>query len=378
MVNALRIGVILNPIAGSGGPSARKGSDDLSAAETRLAIAEGRAAMRLQRCLSALSAQQDFEFFAFAGAMGADAVSATGFECKVVGSALSEPSTAADTVIALKALVAAGIDLLLFVGGDGTARDICSAAPPALPVLGVPAGVKMHSGVFAISPEAAAEIITALAEGKLIDFGAAEVRDIDEAAFREGRVISRHFGELAVPRLGEFLQHTKQGGLEVEALAVADIAADIVSLMQPGELYIVGPGSTTAGIMQELGLPNTLLGVDVVCDETLVAGDVDEKTLLGLLKAAGGGHLIVTAIGGQGHILGRGNQQLSPEVLRLIGRDNITVVATKTKIKSLAGRPLLVDSNDLEVDAWFSGLIEVVTGYRDRVLYPVAQAALLR
>ncbi len=373
-VAALRIGVIVNPVAGSGGPLARKGSDDLAGDEALAAVASGRAAARMLRTLQALyDARIAARFYGFEGAMAADVVGAAGFDCEPVGTAATTPSTAVDTAAAVHALLDRQVDLLLFAGGDGTARDICAAlAGASLPVLGVPAGVKMHSGVFAVSPEAAAEIVGALAAGALVDIGPAEVRDIDEAAFRNGRVVSRHFGEMSVPRIGGFLQHTKQGGREVEALAVADIAAEVVADMAPDTVYVIGPGSTTAAIMDELGLSNTLLGVDVVRGGDLLASDVDEKALLTLLDDAIDVKLIVTAIGGQGHILGRGNQQLGPAVLRRVGRDNIVVVATKTKLTELDGRPLLVDSNDRALDAQFAGLIEVITGYRDRVLYPVS------
>lgn len=370
----LTVGLVVNPLAGSGGPLAQKGSDDLDPTQRQQALLEGRAAGRLQRVLSALGdAAQRLRFVCFDGAMGAALLQSLSLSHEVIGRAAASPSTAADTVAAVHAMLQRDIDLLLFVGGDGTARDICAAVGDSrLPVLGVPAGVKMHSGVFAVSPEAAAQILLALLDGGLVEIAAAEVRDIDEAAFRDGRVISKHFGELPVPGIGGFLQHTKQGGREVEALAVADIAAEVVASMEADTVYVIGPGSTTAAIMEELGLVNTLLGVDVVLNEALLASDVDAERLLTLLQQYDGpAQLIVTAIGGQGHILGRGNQQLSPAVLRHIGKDNITVVATKTKLSELQGRPLLVDSNDAQFDADCAGLIEVVTGYRDRVLYPL-------
>ncbi len=371
----LRIGLIVNPVAGSGGPLARKGSDALATVEAEVATRQGRAKARVQRALTALrDAGIALRFYGFDGAMAADVLHEANFDCEVIGAAADAPSTAQDTRRAVDRLLERDLDLLLFGGGDGTARDICTALGESkLPVLGIPAGVKMHSGVFAVSPEAVAEIVIALAQGDLVDIGPAEVRDIDETAFREGKVVSRHFGELLVPRIGGFLQHTKEGGREVEALAVADIAAEVVAEMDADALYIIGPGSTTAAIMAELGLANTLLGVDVVCGGELVASDVDAATLLRLLDQHGGEtRLIITAIGGQGHVLGRGNQQLSPAVLTRIGRDNIVVVATKTKLTELEGRPLLVDTNDAELDARFAGLIEVITGYRDRVLYPLS------
>ena len=208
--------------------------------------------------------------------------------------------------------------------------------------------------------------------GQLVDVGLAEVRDIDEEAFRAGVVKAKFCGELMVPRQGQFLQHVKSGGREVEALVLQDIAAGIIEGMVEG-LYIIGPGSTTKSVMDELSLNNTLLGVDAVYDGELVGQDLSEQQILDLLdQYPGEAHVVVTAIGGQGHILGRGNQQISPEVLRRVGLNNLIVIATKTKITELAGRPLLVDTSDPCLDKALSGHRKVITGYHDAILYPVA------
>jgi predicted polyphosphate/ATP-dependent NAD kinase len=265
------------------------------------------------------------------------------------------------------------VDIILFAGGDGTARDIYDVVGARCPVLGIPAGVKMHSGVFAVSPEAAGEVLVRLARGGLVEVKLQQVRDIDEEAFRHDVVRSLFYGELLVPSAGQFLQHTKVGGRENPQLIVADIATWQVETMASAHTYLIGPGSTTAGIMHELNLPNTLLGVDVVRDGKLLAVDADEACLMQLLAdAPGPAHILVTAIGGQGHLFGRGNQQFSPAVIRAVGLDNILIVAAKTKIAELDGRPLLVDTNDLELDRALCGLHRVTTGYDDHVLYRVA------
>jgi predicted polyphosphate/ATP-dependent NAD kinase len=198
------------------------------------------------------------------------------------------------------------------------------------------------------------------------------VRDIDEAAFREGRVQSKYYGELLVPSEPRYVQAVKQGGREVEALVLDDIAADIIENMTPETLYIFAPGSTTYAITEALGLDGSLLGVDLVLDRNMIAKDVAANALLRVAKAhAGDVKLVITAIGGQGHIIGRGNQQLTPELLQLIGKENVIVVATKTKLEALQGKPLLMDSNDSELDSRWQGYIPVTTGYRDSVLYPL-------
>jgi len=269
-----------------------------------------------------------------------------------------------------------GADVIVFAGGDGTARDIFDVLGDSFPVLGIPAGVKMHSGVFAVSPEAAAELLLTIADGGLVGLALKEVRDIDEAAFRENIVRSRFYGEMLVPASGEYLQHTKIGGVEDVDLVAADIAAWVVEDMNSERIYLIGPGSTTAAIMAELGLANTLLGVDVIRDNQLLLCDANEEMLLRLLHDTDDeACIVVTAIGGQGHLFGRGNQQFSPAVIRAVGIDNIEIVAAKSKISALQGRPLLLDTNDRELDFALSGYHKVTTGYRDQILYRLASGA---
>lgn len=361
-----RLGLIVNPLAGLGGPLALKGSDGVAEqALARGAVAQ--AGVRTRQVLEALLPWRSrLQVLAADGAMGADLARELGFAVEAVH-APARPSRAADTEAAARALLARRIDLLLFAGGDGTARDICRAVGLAVPVLGVPAGVKMHSGVFAVHPRGAAEIVKQLLEGGLVLIETAEVRDIDEAALREGRVAARWFGELKVPAEGRYLQQVKCSGREVEALALQEIAAEVTEHMVPGVTYFIGPGTTPAAVMAALGLPNTLLGVDAVRDGELLAADADAATLE-RLAAAGPCRLVLTATGGQGMLLGRGNQQITPAVLRAVGREGLIVVATHEKLKALGGRPLLMDLPDEAL----AGLIEVVTGYQSRVLYRLA------
>lgn len=383
-----RLGLIVNPMAGIGGPVALKGSDGTEiVAEALKRGAIQRAPERAVRALEAIykgTEPENVELTVYPGPMGEDLAKQCGFSPQVIGDINPELTTAADTESAATEMAAMGLDMILFVGGDGTARNICNAVPANQPVLGIPSGVKMHSGVYAITPEMAGELVCKLAQGELVDIRPQEVRDIDEEAFRQGKVQARYYGELLVPEEGQFMQHVKSGGREVESLVLEDIAATLIEEMveiegvaesedaDDGCLYIIGPGSTTQGLMEQLGLENTLLGVDLVKNRELIALDVTAADIeSAIAKEKGKAKIVITPIGGQGHLLGRGNQQLTPDVIRQVGKENLIVIATKTKITELNGRPLLVDTNDPALDRALSGYISVVTGYRDQVLYPI-------
>lgn len=366
------LGLIINPLAGLGGPAALKGSDGVAAQALALGSVP-RAAQRTRTALECLlPLRERLEFVTFAGAMGADLLAEMGFAHRVVGKPQAGPSSAADTRQAVQLLQEAGVALILFAGGDGTARDICAAVREGQPVLGIPAGVKIQSGVYAISPRAAGELTLRLIEGGLVRLSTGEVRDIDEVALREGKVSARWYGELCVPQEGGYLQQVKQGGVESEELVLGDLADWLQDSWEADVRYVFGPGSTLHGLAQNLGLQTTLLGVDVLENGQLLARDVTEAQLFELVN----GHpsrLLVTAIGGQGHIIGRGNQQISPRVLRAIGLDHLRVVATKRKLGTLEGRPLLVDSGDVELDAAFPDVLRVWAGYKEELLYPVGK-----
>ena len=241
----------------------------------------------------------------------------------------------------------------------------------SFPVLGIPAGVKIHSGVYGVTPQAAGEVVKLLIEGKLVDLKPQDVRDIDEDAFRQNQVKAKLFGEMTVPQAGEFVQSVKQGGIEQEELVLEDMAAYLAQELEPDTLYLVGSGKTTQALMDHLYLDNTLLGVDAVLNEELLQSDLTEKQILELLDQYENAKIIVSVIGGQGHIFGRGNQQFSPEVIEKVGRDNLWILCTKTKLRNLNNKALNVDTGDPELDRQLAGHIEIITGYQDKVLYPV-------
>lgn len=367
-----RLGLIINPLAGVGGRAALKGSDGV--AEQALAMGvEPQAHSRVRQALESLLPLRDrIRLLAAPGVMGADLLTDMGFDCEVVGALSCPPETSAeDTETIARQMSELGVDLLLFAGGDGTARNICNQLDGRQLVLGIPAGVKIHSGVYAVNPRAAGELVALLVQGELVRLREADVRDIDEQAFRNGQVRTRHYGELSVPEEGRFVQQVKQGGRELETLVLDDIAAGLQEEQEDGTGWILGPGSTTLGLLEAMGLEGTLLGVDVLRDGEVILRDATEQQLWELVEQGGDWRILVTAIGGQGHILGRGNQQLSPRIIRAVGLDNLLVVATKTKLRSLAGRPFLVDTGDSSLDSELSGLRRVLSGYREEMLYPV-------
>ncbi len=367
-----RLGLIINPVAGMGGSVALKGSD--GADTVKEAIARGATPKAALRTLQALAELGDFhqqvQLITYPSVMGEDVALEAGFAPCVLGEIRASETSASDTEAAMRAIQAHGADLILFAGGDGTARDICRAVRARQPVLGIPCGVKMHSGVYAISPRAVGELVKKLLLGQLIHLREREVRDLDEEAFRAGVVKAKYFGELCVPEDEQCLQSVKAGGALEEPLVLQDIAAEITESLDDDTLYIVGSGSTTQVFMDELGLEGSLLGVDLVKAGKLIASDVSEQDILALL-VENKAKIIVTVIGGQGHIFGRGNQQISSAVIRQVGRENIIVVASETKLAALKGRPLLVDTGDDQLDKSLSGFLKVITGYQRSVWYAV-------
>ncbi|MBS2552474.1 NAD(+)/NADH kinase [Catenulispora sp. NL8] len=352
------VGLVVNPVAGVGGRVGLKGSDGAEVQERAFALgAVPQAAERASVALAELRARRpDVSVLTVAGAMGEAAARAAGIVPEVVFAA-ADPTSAADTIAAARSL-APQVDLLLFAGGDGTARDVLEAVGDALPVLGIPTGVKMHSAVFAVNPRAAGEVAA--------DYS--RLRDAEVVDRVDGS--PRLFGHLRVPDVPARVQQRKTGSSGVTPDAVSGIAAELGSLVAPGELLILGPGTTTRAVAAVWGADVPVLGVNVLQDTKLLAADVTADQLLKLV-AETPAHIALTPIGGQGFLLGRGNQQLSPEVLRAVGLERLHVVATEAKVVALGGRPLLVDTGDDALDRAFPRYVRVGTGWRRTILYPL-------
>ena len=367
------LGLIVNPIAGMGGSVGLKGTDTAAIlSEARARGAEPQAAKRAAVVLDALVvARPGLELLTAPGVMGERIAREAGLRPSVVGTSAESETSAADTRAAAEAMAAAGARLIVFAGGDGTARDMAAALGDRVPVIGVPAGVKIHSAVYATSPRAAADLaLRALAQE--IDARPREVMDIDEEAFRAGAVSARLYGYLPVPYAPDLMQNVKAGGVSSDREALRGIAAEIANRMEAGRLYILGPGTTTGAIMAVLGLPNTLLGVDLVRDGALLEADATEAGILRALAESPPGGIVVTPIGGQGHFLGRGNQQIGAQVVRAVGLDRLLVAATPEKIASLRDGTLHVDTGDPDLDRALSGWRRVIIGRGNETVCRVA------
>ncbi len=387
----IRLGLIINPIAGIGGRVGLKGSDGAELQRQALALgAQPQSHLRTIRALEVLiPLAGQFELFTAPGEMGENTARQAGFVPQVLLTQTPGPTGPLDTIRAAREMLDTCVDLLLFTGGDGTARDIFAAVAvlePALsgaqlPVLGIPAGVKIHSAVFATHPRTAGEIAAAFVRSPLSSKGRAErirlreseVIDLDEETYRSGIVTTRLYGYLNVPYCPHLLQSRKVPTPAAESVRAEAIAADVIESMQPGGLYILGPGSTTRAIATRLGFPKTLVGVDVYTREGVVALDVNEARLMELLSfAKQTARIIVTPVGGQGFIFGRGNQQIGPRAIQMVGRENILVVSLLEKLNALQGEPLLVDTGEPDVDEILAGYMPVVVGYHEKVIYRVA------
>jgi len=370
-----KLGLVVNPIAGMGGRVALKGSDGKET--IRKAIELGSTPVSPKRTAEALKRlmriKGDIELITYPYDMGEEEAKESGFNPTVIGSITKGETTSSDTCRAAKELAVLNTDLLLFAGGDGTARDIYEAVGNTIPVLGIPAGVKIHSAAYAINPLMAGELTVMYLRGSNTSVHEVEVMDIDEEVLREeDRVSAKLYGYLKIPCDRKMTQSPKEASCrgEQEVAMMQAIAERVVDAMEEDWLYIIGPGTTTRAIMERLGLQKTLLGVDVVERKKIVANDVNEAQLIRIMDGKKA-KVIVTPIGGQGYIFGRGNQQISPEIIRRVGPENILVIATPSKIYSLMLKPLLVDTGDEEVDQRLRGYRKVVTGYREETVCKV-------
>nr|WP_320162157.1 ATP-NAD kinase family protein [uncultured Methanoregula sp.] len=354
-----RIGLIINPVAGMGGSVGLKGTDG-NVEEARRRGASPQARNRALITLRLLAREKDLHFITCSGAMGEDILRDAGCQDYEIAYHYQGESSARDTKAAARQLMENRPDLILFCGGDGTARDLFEVVGRDVPLLGIPAGVKMYSAVFAIDPATAAELVRESDKKQLRD---SEILDVDEVAYRAGVLKTRIFGIARTPAIFGKVQVSKQVYEEPdEERAKQEIARFMQEVILPDTFYILGAGTTTEAIAHLLGVQKILLGVDVIRNGVLMAADADEKTLLSLARQEEETRIILSPIGAQGFILGRGNQQISAGLVRLVGIRNLIVVATPHKLQETP--ELYIDSGDPDLDREFGTSIQVVSGYR--------------
>jgi len=370
------LGFIVNPIAGIGGAVGLKGSDGKEIIDKAFSLgAKLISPDRAKQFLMELKKLDlKFKLYTGAGLMGEKEAKECGLTPTLVFGEEKNETNAEDTRKIALAMKDNNVDLLVFCGGDGTARDIMNAVNLTIPVLGIPSGVKMHSGVFATNPKVGAKIVKDFFNNQL-SLTECEVMDIDEEAFRRGEVSAKLYGYLKVPSEKFFIQQVKSSVplIESERENREAIAKYLIEEMKDDCIYIIGPGSTTKTIFELLNLEKTLLGVDIIFNKKVVAKDANEKEILKILNENPNVKvkIIVTPIGGQGYIFGRGNQQISSTVIRKVGKENIIVIATKNKLQTLNPKRLLVDTGDPELDEELKGYIKVVTDYKEETVMKV-------
>ncbi len=358
-----KIGLIVNPIAGMGGSVGLKGTDGDIYKQALEMGAKPLTPNRVNILLSEIKKKEEIFFLVAPGKMGADYVQKKEFDFEVIGE-IGENTTAEDTKRIAKQMIEKNIELLLFLGGDGTARDIYDAIGIKKPVVAIPAGVKMFSSVFALNPRAAAQIVDKFLE-QAVETLEKEVLDIDEELVRKDILSAELYGYLKVPKILRLIQSGKTGsnmGRTVEKNK-RDIAEFIIENMESDVLYLLGPGTTVKTITDNLNLHKTLLGIDALNDKKIVGQDLNERSILELLRNYSNVQIIISPIGGQGFILGRGNKQFTPEILKKIGKKNIKIIATEEKLRDL--NCLRIDTGDTELDDTFIGFGKVIIGYKD-------------
>ena len=356
------IGFIVNPVAGLGGPAGLNGSDgsDVQAEARRLGFEPNSCARAVRFLLALVDSKSRCELFTGAGALGEEAALLADWKPRVVYRSQSPDTKPGDTKSLATRLCAEGIDLLVFVGGDGTARDVAEAVGDHRLCLGVPAGVKMQSSVFAVTPEGASALTREVLAGRYVD-SIGEVVDIDEGLRRQGRLASKLYASLRVPTGKHRVQGRKMGSGSVNRNSLEGIARECISRFRPGHTVLLGPGTTVQAVSQMLGIQGTLLGVDVWSEGQLAILDANAHELENLV-ASTPVQLVVSPIGGQGVILGRGNQQIDEAVLAGVATEDLLILCEPSKLAELGGGPLFVDLATPEANLRWSGYQRVIVG----------------
>jgi predicted polyphosphate/ATP-dependent NAD kinase len=368
-IDKKKIGLIVNPIAGMGGTVGLKGTDGAIYKDAIKLGARPVTPIRATELILNIKNRDKILFLVAPGKMGADIVRESGIDFRIIGK-VSKETTDEDTKRITKLMIRENIDLLIFCGGDGTARDIYDSIGLEKPVVALPAGVKMFSSIFAINPRAAAELVDKFIE-ETIEYQEKEVLDIDEDLVRQDILQAKLYGYLKVPKFRNLIQSGKVGagfGRTIEENK-QEIAQFIIENMQPDILYLLGPGTTIKAITDSLNLPKTLLGIDAIYNKQIIGIDLNEKSILELFNIHERVKIVISPVGGQGFIFGRGNKQFTPEIIKIVGKKNIKIIATANKMKELDC--LRVDTGSIETDELLQGYGKVITGYKEELVVKI-------
>lgn len=363
-----KIGLIINPIAGMGGSVGLKGTDgDIYRKALKLG-AEPVTPKRVDDLLNHIKNKEDILLFVAPSKMGADIVKDKDIDFKIIGE-IDVITSSEDTKRIAKMILEQDIDLLIFSGGDGTARDIFDAIQMKIPVIAIPSGVKMFSAVFSINPKAAAKMLDAFLIGT--DLIEREILDINEELYRTGILDSRLYGYLKIPNVKNLFQAGKHSPTVNKTANEnkQEISKFIVENMEDNVLYLLGPGTTVKAIADYLKISKTLLGIDALYNREIVEKDINEERILALLNIHSNAIIIVSPIGGQGFIFGRGNKQFTPKVIEKVGKKNIKIVAISDKMKDLSC--IRIDTGEIRTDNMLKGHIKIIVGYEEYLIIKV-------
>lgn len=375
--SVFKLGLIINPIAGIGGKTGLKGSDGGKILEKAFALgAKKEAESRGEEAILPLTfVKNKFKIFTCSGEMGQNICNKLGIVAHEILEVNSKLTTRYDTINAVGKMEQEKVSLIVFCGGDGTASDVFSALNYNTPILGIPAGVKMHSSVFGTSPNAVGKILVRIISNHAKSFKttSAEIIDLDEEMRRKNQIETKLVGYANIPTDNYLIQNPKTYRFFKDDESILGIAKFLENQLTDEATYIIGPGRTTYKFLEKIGIPGTLLGVDVLKGRKLIGKDVNSCELE-LLSRTDPIYIISGIIGGQGFLFGRGNQQITSDIVRRVGKKNIIVVASTKKIYSLPYQRILIDTGEKELDQMLTGYIKVQTDFNLKYVLKVEVA----
>ena len=362
--NIFKLGLVINPIAGMGGKTGLKGSDGSNTLKKALSLgAKKESAIRAEQALLPLKFMiNKFSLITCSAEMGENSCKKIGLTTDYIIDINKKITTGIDTIKAVKIMARKQVSLILFAGGDGTACDIFYALQDKIPILGIPAGVKMHSSVFGTSPNAVGSLVSRIISNHSDTFptSTAEIMDLDEDMRRYDQIRTKLIGYATIPSDKFLVQNPKSYVQLNDEDSINGISEYLENKLDKEATYIVGPGRTTQNFLNRIGVFGTLLGVDVLKDRKLIGRDVNSREL-DILTRNGLLYIISGIIGGQGFLFGRGNQQITAEIIQRVKKEDIFIIASTKKIYELPRQCILIDTGDQKLDNELAGYVKVQT-----------------